>query len=275
MPSSLVNDHANCLVDRESARCYNFLALEKSTDIVAFVKDAALKYDLHLSPSQEGQIATYTDSIRNWNTAINLTSKRALDSIATTHYLDSLSIIPVLIRCAPYAKTMADVGSGAGFPGIPLKVALPGLFLSMIEATKKKADFLAWTTAQLELDGVEVIFRRVEEVAWMPGYREAFDVVTARALASLPVALELTMPLCKVGGIVIIPGRGESQSHIEISQYAIQELGGELLELERVNHPDLPEDSIILVVRKKISIGERYPRRVGIPAKRPLSGLRK
>lgn len=247
--------------------------MENNREIAAFVKDAALKFDLQLSPSQEGQFATYTYGIKSWNSNINLTSKKALDSIGTTHYLDSLSIVPALRRWASSARTMADVGSGAGFPGIPLKLVLPGLFLSMIEATKKKADFLVWTTAQLELDGVEVIFRRAEEVAWTPGYREAFDVVTARALANLPVALELTMPLCKVGGIVVIPGRGESSSHIKMAQHAIQELGGEILELERVRHSDLPEDSVILVVRKRISTGEKYPRRVGIPTKRPLSGF--
>lgn len=226
---------------------------------------------VELSSSQMDQFQTYKLGLEAWNQRVNLTSQKALERIEQVHFLDSLSLIPVLRRWAPDAERVVDVGAGAGFPGVPIKLVLPHLRLVLVEATQKKADFLVWLVGELGLDEVEVVVQRAEETARLPQYRESFDVVTARALGPLPVALELTLPLSKVGGVTVIPQRGDVESEVRRSTLALDELGGRIAAVEPVNTDGLPQDSVAVVVKKEKPTPERYPRRVGIPSKRPLA----
>ncbi len=225
---------------------------------------------VELSSDQLDQFQRYKLGLEAWNQRVNLTSQKALERIEQVHFLDSLSLIPVLRHWAPDAQRVVDVGAGAGFPGVPIKLALPHLHLVLVEATQKKADFLVWLVGELGLDEVDVVVQRAEDTARSPQYRESFDVVTARALGPLPVALELTLPLSKIGGVVVIPQRGDVASEIRRSTLALDELGGKVVAVEPVSTDGLPQDSVAVVVKKEILTPERYPRRVGIPSKRPL-----
>jgi 16S rRNA (guanine527-N7)-methyltransferase len=226
---------------------------------------------VELSSNQVDQFQQYKLGLEAWNQRVNLTSQKALEKIEQVHFLDSLSLVPVLRHWAPDAQRLVDVGAGAGFPGVPIKLALPHLQLVLVEATQKKADFLVWLVGELGLDEVEVVVQRVEGTARLPQYRESFDVVTARALGPLPVALELTLPLGKVGGVVVIPQRGEVASEVGRSTLVLDELGGGLTAVEPLSTDGLPLDSVAVVVKKERPTPERYPRRVGVPSKRPLA----
>ena len=229
-----------------------------------------LALGMELSSDQMDQFRRYKLGLEAWNQRMNLTSQKALARIEQVHFADSLSLIPVLRHWAPDAQRMVDVGTGAGFPGVPIKLALPHLHLVLVEATQKKASFLVWLAGELGLDEVDVVVQRAEETARVPQYRETFDIVTARALGLLPVALELTMPLSKVGGVVVIPQRGDVASEIRRSTLALDELAGKVVAVESVSADGLSQDSVAVVVKKEMLTPERYPRRVGIPSKRPL-----
>ena len=226
---------------------------------------------VELSSSQLDQFRRYKLGLEAWNRRVNLTSQSALERVEQVHFLDSLSLVPVLRHWAPDAERVVDVGAGAGFPGVPIKLVLPHLHLVLVEATQKKADFLVWLVGELGLEEVEVVAQRAEDAARVTEYRESFDVTTARALGQLPVALELTLPLSKVGGLVFVPQRGDVELEVRRSARALDELGGRVAAAEPVSADGLPQDSVVVVVKKEMRTPERYPRRVGIPSKRPLA----
>jgi 16S rRNA (guanine527-N7)-methyltransferase len=169
-----------------------------------------------------------------------------------------------------------DVGSGAGFPGLVLKVGLPELDVVLVEATGKKAEFLTWMTNSLGLGDVEVLAERAEAVARRVGYRETFDVATARAIGQLTLVLELTLPLCKVGGVLLAQRGADAEAEAVLAAKAAMALGGGNPSVELAGHStgvaaDAGIRGSITVVRKISETSDRFPRRDGIPAKRPLS----
>jgi len=226
---------------------------------------------VQLSEQQLTQFTTFLGGLAQWNKRTNLTSAAALANAERVHLLDSLTLMPVMRAWTPDARRLVDVGSGAGFPGLALKVAMPELHVVLVEATHKKVQFLTWMAAELGLDDVEILAERAELVGRDPAFRESFDVATARAVGPLPVALELTLPLCAVGGAVLAQrGRDAVQEAISIAPVA-RELGGDEPTVELVRPGEAEEASAVSVVRKRVETPERYPRRVGIPTKRPLS----
>ncbi|MEK9659535.1 MAG: 16S rRNA (guanine(527)-N(7))-methyltransferase RsmG, partial [Chloroflexota bacterium] len=172
----------------------------------ALLAAGAGRLGLALTQEQQDCLLTYLDGMRAWNERSGLTSSTALADAVRVHLLDSLSIAPVLGRHVPGARSLADVGTGAGLPGLVLAVALPGLSVTLVESIGKKAAFLRWAVEALGLDGrVRVFEGRAEEAGRERTLRESFDVATARALGPLPVVAELTLPLVQVGGVLIAP----------------------------------------------------------------------
>lgn len=175
------------------------------------LKTGAAALGVRLDDSQVDQFRLYHRELVSWNTRVNLTAVTEWDKVRTRHVLDSLSAAAVIPTEVLDGGTAVDVGSGAGFPGLALKIAFPDLRMTLIDSTSKKTAFLQHVSGQLGLDGVVVLTGRAEELGHRPDLRESFDLVLSRAVARLPVLAELTLPFCKVGGLDRSPQGGRNQ----------------------------------------------------------------
>lgn len=223
---------------------------------------------LCLSPTQVQTFQRYADELLAWNKRLNLTAIKTLEGIQIKHFLDSLTCL-LAIPSTPGPRRIMDVGTGAGFPGVPLKIYDPSIHLTLLESVRKKAAFLEHLVQTLGLQDVEIIVGRAETLGQDPRYREAYDVVVARAVAELPVLAEYCLPFCRVGGLFLAQKKAGIDKEIKSAEDAIDTLGGILHKVIPVNLPDTDPRQII-VVKKVRPTPLRYPRRVGIPAKRPL-----
>ena len=204
---------------------------------------------------------------------MNLTSVTEATDVQVKHFLDSLTVLaamPEPVRRGERTCTLLDVGAGAGFPGIPLAIARPLLRVTLLEATQKKCRFLEYVVTALHRPGIEVVCGRAEELAHDPKRRGAYDVVVARAVASLATLAELCLPFVKVGGRMIAPKKLGISAEVAGASRAIGELGGRMAEPVVVRLPIVDEERQLLVVEKVRVTPARYPRRPGVPAKTPL-----
>ncbi len=238
-----------------------------STPPPSFASDAA-HMGLQLSNAHVGAFAAFHDQPTEWNARLNLTSLAALDDFWRAHVLDSLAALPAIERWVQGAPRIIDVGSGAGLPGLALKIARPAWALTLVEATAKKAAFLVEVLGTLTLTGADVLAERAEAVAHRDAYRERFDVATARALGPLPTVLELTLPFVRVGGLAIAY-RGADAWASQNEGVALERLGGRLVSVERALVPGLRARHLVLVEKVRAT-PTAYPRRAGMPAKSPL-----
>jgi 16S rRNA (guanine527-N7)-methyltransferase len=234
------------------------------------LKAGAKELGLELSPAQLEQFASYYHELLDWNRRVNLTAITGYEEVQLRHFIDSLTIILAWPPETDAGFRVIDVGTGAGIPGIPLKIAFPAIKLVLLEATAKKADFLSHITQRLGLADAEVVVGRAEEVAHQPQYREKFAVVLSRAVAALPTLVELTLPFCAVGGSLIAQKKGAIEDEIDRAGRAISLLGGKLREVKRVALSSLPNERHLVVIDKLSPTPEQYPRRPGIPVKRPI-----
>ncbi len=237
--------------------------------MLELLKSGAEKLGISLSPRQLEQFELYYKEMVARNEQINLTAITEYNDVQIKHFLDSLTIAPVLVQGKQIR--LIDVGSGAGFPGIPLKIWSPAIQLALLEATGKKARFLSSMVDKLGMAGVSVLNQRAEDAARQPQYRDKFDVVVARGLAPMAVLAELTLPLCRVGGIVIAQKKGDISAEIEASKAAISLLGGELREPRKIELSELADNRWLIIIDKKRPTPEKFPRRPGMPAKTPLA----
>jgi 16S rRNA (guanine527-N7)-methyltransferase len=233
------------------------------------LKNGAKKLGLELSPSQLEQYEIYYQELVAWNKRVNLTHITDYEEVQIKHFLDSLT---VTLAC-PLARVgfrLIDVGTGAGIPGIPLKIVFPAIRLVLLEAVSKKVAFLQHIVQELGLDDVEIVVGRAEEVAHLSEYREQFDLVLSRAVAPLPAVVELTLPFCAVGGSFIAQKKGDIDLEIAQAAKAISLLGGRLREVRKVDLAEFADKRHLVVIDKMSLTPPKYPRRPGIPAKRPL-----
>lgn len=230
----------------------------------------ALRLDIRLSPVQLDQFETYYRELLDWNQRMNLTAITDYEEVQIKHFLDSLSVVLAMPKPVPVGLMVVDVGTGAGLPGIPLKIALPEISLTLVDATNKKAEFLRHLVERLMLSGVAVVVGRAETLAHEPQYRERFDLALSRAVAPLPAAAELALPFVANGGSFVAQKKGDISQEIEAAAPAIEKLGGKLRESMPVNLPDLSDDRSLVIIDKVSPTPEKYPRRPGIPEKRPL-----
>jgi len=235
------------------------------------LKVGAQKLGLELTPSQLEQFQVYYQELVDWNRRLNLTRITDYEEVQIKHFLDSLAVVPVLKPPENGEKLhLIDVGTGAGIPGIPLKILLPDIRLVLLDATAKKAAFLRHIKQKLGLEDVEIIVGRAEEIAHEALYREKFGLVLSRAVASLPVLVELTLPFCAVGGRFIAQKKGVIDLEKSQAARAISLLGGELREVKRVALEEFADERWLIVIDKVVMTPHRYPRRPGVPLKRPL-----
>ncbi|MBV9789968.1 MAG: 16S rRNA (guanine(527)-N(7))-methyltransferase RsmG [Chloroflexi bacterium] len=225
------------------------------------------EWDLTLSEAQLEQFERYAAELSRWNERTNLTTITDPQEIGVRHFLDSLSLAHVW-RSQPPAS-LADIGTGAGFPGLPLKLLWPEMRLLLVESVGKKTEFLSHMIDVLQLRDVEIRTSRAEELGRDPRYREQFAGVTARAVATLNVLAEYCLPLCQIGGVFVAPKSVAGEGEAQPAQRALQLLGGKLGQSIPVQLPGV-EPRTLLVVHKMQPTPLQYPRRVGIPVKRPL-----
>lgn len=223
---------------------------------------------IELTPLQISRMELLSRELQVWNERISLTAIRDPHKIKVKHFLDSLTCL-LPMRGTPMNRVV-DVGTGAGFPGIPLKIACPQMHLTLVESVGKKADFCRHAVEALELRGVEIYHGRVETFAHLPGQRESYDWAVARAVAQMPVLMEYLLPLVRVGGSVLAQKGESGPAEAQSADRAIQLLGGHLRQITPVTLPGVTEDRYLIVTDKVVATPERYPRRTGIPAKRPL-----
>ncbi len=234
---------------------------------VSLVEGAAL-LGIPLGERQLAMFERYSVELRAWNERVNLTAIIRPEEIEESHFVDSLTLAAALPDGAGFCGRLLDVGTGGGFPGLPLKIALPALNATLIEATAKKAAFLNSIVAELGLAGVEVLLGRAEALGRERALRGVFDVVVARALGRLPAAMECCVPFARIGGLVIVQKKGDIEDELRQGRGAAEALGAEIEVVRPVDA--LPGARVLVIARKQTETPERYPRRPGIPAKRPL-----
>jgi len=232
------------------------------------VYDAQALFNIHVTGRQVMSLITYEKELLEWNRKFNLTAIRDAESIRTKHFLDSFSC--VLAWKASPPNRLIDVGTGAGFPGLPLKILYPNLKLTLVESVGKKAMFCQHIVSVLGLEHVEVIKSRAEDLGQNKDHRERYDWAVARAVANLNVLSEYIIPLVKVGG-TILAQKGESgPAEAQSAEKAMKLLGGKLRQLIPVNLPGVADDRYLVIVDKVAATPPKYPRKPGMPAKMPL-----
>jgi len=222
--------------------------------------------DLHLTAFE-----TCCRELVDWNQRFNLTAITDREGVLVRHFLDSLSCLKALPQTELAAGArVIDVGTGAGFPGLPLKIVCPGMQLTLLEATGKKVTFLRHVVRVLGLKGVEVIHRRAEELGRNLAHREQYDWALARAVAEMPTLAEYLLPLVRVGGTMLAQKGEGAAAEVHRADAAIVTLGGQVRQLVPVELRGLAETRYLVMVDKVAATPERYPRRPGVPKKRPL-----
>lgn len=234
------------------------------------LRSGAVELGLELDAAQLQQFENYYLELAAWNQRVNLTSVIAYEEVQVKHFLDSLTIMRTLPAGLPPGARLVDIGAGAGFPGLPLKLAFPYIHLSLVESTGKKTRFLEHLVEVLGLDGVEVLTGRAEDLAHRAELRESFHLVVSRGVARLPTLLEYTLPFCSQGGQVALPRRGQVERDAADASQALEALGGRVTGVHPVPVTGLDDGRVVLSLEKVRPTPSQYPRRPGIPAKRPL-----
>jgi len=232
------------------------------------LQQSAKAFGLSLSTAQLGQFEDYWTHLSERNQVMNLTAIKVRDEAIEKHFLDSLT----LAHAADFAgKRLIDVGTGAGFPGLPLKIAVPTLDVTLLDSLAKRVGFLEEVTERLALIGIRAVHGRAEEWVKTAGERESYDFATSRAVAELRILLELTLPYVKVGGTALLMKTARSEEEVQNAQSAITALGGSLAGYRDYTLPSEPEVvRRLIMVRKDAPTPEKYPRRFAKIQKQPL-----
>jgi 16S rRNA (guanine527-N7)-methyltransferase len=235
--------------------------------LAEFVRETAV-FGFTLSQDQIRQFEQYQTLLLDWNQRMNLTAIREPRQIQQRHFLDALSC--VLVTGELNGRSLIDVGTGAGFPGLPLKILFPDLRLTLVESVAKKTRFLEAVVAELGLSAVTILPERVELLGQDVAHRAQYDWAAARAVAELRVLVEYLLPLCRVGGAVLAQKGASAVQEVSAAEKAIALLGGTVRQIYPVNLPQREETHYLVVVEKTAVTPGTYPRRIGVPAKKPL-----
>lgn len=238
--------------------------------VETFTQNARQLLGLQLSREQITAFKLLEEELLEWNNRFNLTAIRDKEGIETKHFLDSLTCLMALdLNAAP--RSLIDVGTGAGFPGIPLKLMLPNMRLTLVESIQKKAGFCTHVVEKLGLRQVQILPERAEDVGQDPAHRESYDLATARAVAAMPTLVEYLLPLVRIGGLVIMQKGESAQLEALKSEKVIQRLGGKIRVILPVVLPGVADERYLVVLEKVARTSAEYPRRTGLPAKQPLA----
>lgn len=237
---------------------------------MSILYQGAREFGVELDEIQQDLFEAYYHLLLEWNQQVNLTAITEYTEVQVKHFLDSLAAAPLIARAAPQNKRLMDVGAGAGFPGAPLAIAFPELRVTLLEATAKKVRFLDTLTRELPLENVTAVHARAEEFAHNERERETYDFAVARAVGELRTLVEYSLPFVRVGGAFIAYKALEAQAEAEAAANAIQTLGGRLREIVPIKLPFKDDVRHLVVIDKVAPTPVRYPRRSGMPEKKPL-----
>jgi 16S rRNA (guanine527-N7)-methyltransferase len=263
--------------------------------------DGAAALGLPLDAGQVAQFQTYYEMLVDWNSRINLTAITDPDGVQTRHFVDSLAVAAALLHwehgpqpdpgaarrattpdisgnsSSPHSafriphSALVDLGTGGGFPGLPLKILWPELRLTLVDSVGKKTLFLKAVVEALGLRDVTVLAERAETLGADPAYRAQYDIATARAVAALPVLAEYGLPLCRVGGILCAPKKGDLADELAVAARVVSRLGGgPLRDPFHYRLPGEDADRLVIGMPKRAPTPPAYPRRVGLARTRPL-----
>ena len=233
--------------------------------------DGALKMGTSLHKEQINKFFRYLELLVQWNQKINLTSLKMPQEIIIKHFLDSISCIKAINKYINIEGiSIIDVGTGAGFPGVPIKIVCPSINLSLLEARKKKTAFLEKIREEMNFQQVKILNGRAEAFGKCPDYREKYDISISRAVAPLSTLCEYCLPLVRVGGFFIAQKGRSYKEEIDKALRTIPLLGGELIGVENVQIPFINQERYLLVIKKIKNTPSKYPRKEGLPQKRPL-----
>ncbi|RUS48787.1 16S rRNA (guanine(527)-N(7))-methyltransferase RsmG [Cohnella sp. AR92] len=242
-----------------------------------WLQQQARELELELSDSQLSQFEQYYRLLVEWNEKMNLTGITERDAVYEKHFYDSLTVA-LAADLSIAGTSIADIGSGAGFPSIPLKIAFPELKVTIIDSLAKRIRFLEEVVARLGLANVACVHGRAEDIARLPEHRDQYDVVTARAVARLAGLNELCLPFAKTGGVFISMKGSDIQEELEESRFSLGKLGAKLAEVKRLELPIEKSERHLIMMTKISATAKAYPRKAGVPLKSPLlassSGVR-
>lgn len=230
---------------------------------------ASSMFNVRLSPAQIQMFRRYADELLDWNQRLNLTAITEPEEVEIKHFADSLSCLMVIKPRRPGLRII-DVGSGAGFPGLPIKIACPDVHMTLVEATGKKVDFLRHIVETLGLRGVVLVNERAESIGQAAEHREVYDWVLARAVAGMRTLAEYLLPLARIGGHVVAQKGESAPQEVSEGEAAIRLLGGRVVLLTPVDLPTVAETRYLIDLEKIAATPPQYPRRPGVPSKKPL-----
>ena len=234
-----------------------------------FVNDLK-EWNIVLSDEQLNLFERYKDLLLEWNEKINLTAITDIDEIYKKHFLDSLSLVKCIDNLGDVPYTLLDMGTGAGFPGIPLKIAFPNLNITLADSLNKRIDFLNIVIDELKLKDIKALHARAEELGHDSDYRENYDLVVSRAVANLSVLSEYCIPFVKVDGLFVSYKSGNSSEEISSSKNAVGMLGGKIINTVDFILPGSDFSRSNVCIKKIKHTEERFPRKAGTPTKKPL-----
>lgn len=220
---------------------------------------------INLSEEQISKFMTYKNLLKEWNQKINLTAITDDNEIILKHFIDSLTALKYI----PQNAYVIDVGTGAGFPGIPIKIVREDTNVTLLDSLNKRINFLNEIIEKTELKNIKTIHGRAEDFGQNKEYREVYDISIARAVANLSTLAELCLPFVKKGGSFIAM-KGNSTDEFEEAQKAIELLGGKIEKIDRFNLPGTNIERNIVVIKKINSTPKQYPRKAGTPASKPI-----
>lgn len=229
----------------------------------------AEQLEIKLSEEQVGKFYKYYQLLIEWNSMMNLTAITKMDEVITKHFMDSLSLKKVIDDLDQKSYRLIDIGTGAGFPGIPLKIAFPEIKVTLLDSLNKRVKFLNEVITVLGLKNIEAVHGRAEDLAREDVSRETFDLCVSRAVANLSTLSEYCLPFVKVGGYFVPYKSGKLEEEMTAGRGAIKKLGGIIESVETFQLPNSDERSLVKV-KKVVPINKKYPRKAGLPSKEPL-----
>ena len=243
-------------------------------DLTSFEKGLE-QLSITLSGEQKQQFLTYYEYLVEKNKVMNLTAITEYEEVITKHFLDSLAVVKTsCFKPEKLAgKRLIDIGTGAGFPGIPLKIAFPELEILLLDSLNKRINFLNEITEMLGLTKINTVHGRAEDYAKQKGYRERFDFCVSRAVANLSTLSEYCIPFVKQGGCFISYKSGSVDQELIQAEKAVKILGGQREEVVRFSLADTDMDRSFVVIRKAKPTPKKYPRKAGLPSKEPLGAV--
>jgi len=231
-------------------------------------QQAAQLFDIALTDAQAAQFEQYAQELSAWNSHTNLTAISDPEGIRVRHFLDSLSVVQAIpLQPGLFA---IDIGTGAGFPGLPLAIAFPEIKVTLLDSTGKKVKFLDHVVATLGLSNVRTVHARAEEAGHISHHRAHYGLVLARAVARLPGLVEYMLPLAKVGGYCVAMKGETAQTEADDSKHALSVLGGRLNQVQAVTLPEVEQTHYLITIEKTAPTPKGYPRKPGIPTRQPL-----